>query len=450
MRPQTTYVESVDGYVAYQVFGEGPRDLLFVTNWSTNLDAMWDEPSLAHYFSRLGRLGRVICFDKRGTGVSDPVSLRSLPTLEQWMDDARLVLDAVGSKQAVVIGDTEGGPMAMLLAATYPARVRQLVLVNSYARWLRAPDYPIGMPESAHAILLERYSTWWGQDARMLEVTAPTIAHDPRWQEWFLRYQRLAMPPGASSTMYEWVTKLDVRAVLGAISVPTLVLQRTDNVHYRPDFGRYLAEHLPAATLHELPGADCYPFYTPQNDDVLREVAQFLSAAPSTSPEIPTQRELATVLFTDVVGSTDLAARLGDDRWLGLRAAHDEIVRRNLAAFRGREVATTGDGFLATFDGPARALLCAARIRDSMHLIGLEVRQGAHTGEIERVGDDIGGIAVHLAARVMALAGPSEILASGTVTDLVVGSGITFTDRGSHRLKGVPGSWKLYAVAGVP
>jgi class 3 adenylate cyclase len=306
------------------------------------------------------------------------------------------------------------------------------------------------MPERAHAVLLDRYATWWGRDARMLEVTAPTVAGDPRWQEWLLRYQRLAMPPGAAATMYEWVTTLDVRAVLGAISVPTLVLQRTHNVHYRPAFGRYLAEHLPAATLHELPGADCYPFYTPQNDDVLREVAQFLADAPSATGEIPTQRELATVLFTDVVGSTDLAARLGDDRWLGLRAAHDEIVRRNLAAFRGREVTTTGDGFLATFDGPARALLCAARIRDSMHLIGLEVRQGAHTGEIERVGDDIGGIAVHLAARVMALAGPSEILASATVTDLVVGSGITFTDRGSHHLKGVPGRWQLYAVAAVP
>jgi class 3 adenylate cyclase len=287
----------------------------------------------------------------------------------------------------------------------------------------------------------------------MLTVTAPTIADDPRWQEWFLRYQRLAMPPGAAAAMYEWVTQLDVRAVLGAISAPTLVLQRTDNVHYRPAFGRYLADHLPAATLRELSGADCYPFYTPQNDDVLREVAQFLADEPSAtsaSNGIATQRELATVLFTDVVGSTDLAARLGDDRWLGLRAAHDEIVRRNLAAFRGREVTTTGDGFLATFDGPARALACAARIRDALHLIGLEVRQGVHTGEIERIGDDIGGIAVHLAARVMGLAGPSEILASGTVTDLVVGSGITFTDHGRHHLKGVPGRWQLYAVTAVP
>jgi class 3 adenylate cyclase len=247
--------------------------------------------------------------------------------------------------------------------------------------------------------------------------------------------------------MYAWVTQLDVRSVLSTISAPTLVVQRTDNVHYRPSFGRYLAEHIPGATLVELRGADCYPFYSSESADVLHEIGRFLT---DESEELPSQRELATVLFTDVVGSTDLAAQLGDDRWLGLRGAHDEIVRRNLAAFRGREIATTGDGFLATFDGPARALLCAARIRDSVRSIGLEIRQGLHTGEIERLGRDIGGIAVHLAARIMSLAGPSEILVSGTVTDLVVGSGIGFADHGRHQLKGVPGTWPVYAVASLP
>jgi class 3 adenylate cyclase len=447
VRPDTTYVKSADGYVAYQVFGQGPRDLLFVTNWCTNLDVMWDEPALAHYLNRLGRMGRVICFDKRGTGVSDPVTLRSLPTLEQWMDDARVVLDAVGSQQVSVIGDTEGGPMAMLFAATYPARVRRLVLLNSFARWLRTSDYPIGMPSGAYAVLLARYEQWWGRDPQMLAVTAPSLVGDPRWEEWFVRYQRLSMPPGASTTMFTWVTQLDIRSVLSAISVPTLVVHRTDNVHYRPTFGRYLAEHIPGATMVELPGSDCYPFYTPESEDVLHEIGRFLTGE---SEELPSQRELATVLFTDVVGSTDLAARLGDDRWLGLRQAHDEIVRRNLAAFRGREIATTGDGFLATFDGPARALVCASRIRDAVRPIGLEVRQGLHTGEIELLERDIGGIAVHLAARIMSLAGPSEILVSGTVTDLVVGSGIGFADRGRHALKGVPGTWPVYAVASLP
>ena len=247
--------------------------------------------------------------------------------------------------------------------------------------------------------------------------------------------------------MYAWVTQLDVRSVLPTISAPTLVVQRTDNDHYRPALGRYLTEHIRDARLVELDGADCYPFYSPASEDVLREIGRFLTDEPA---ELPSRRELATVLFTDVVGSTDHAASLGDDRWLAVRGAHDEIVRRNLAAFRGREITTTGDGFLATFDGPARALACASRIRDAMPSIGLEVRQGLHTGEVELLDDDIGGIAVHLAARIMSLAGPSEILVSGTVTDLVVGSGIGFADRGRHALKGVPGLWPVYAVTSLP
>jgi class 3 adenylate cyclase len=445
--PPTRYARSNAGYVAYQTFGEGPRDLLFVANWCSNLDAMWEEPSLAHYFHRLGRVGRVICFDKRGSGVSDPVPLASLPTLEEWMDDARLVLDAVGSGQAAVIGDTEGGPMAMLLAATRPSRVSALVLVNTFARWRRAPDYPIGMPEDTVEKLLSLYEQHWGQNPDMLGLTAPTIANDPRLREWFVRYQRLSMPPGASTRMYGWVTQLDVRSVLPAISAPTLVIHRAANHHYRVAYGRYLAEHVPGARFVELPGADCFPFHTAESDRVLDEIHAFLTGVRE-SP--PSDRELSTVLFTDIVGSTDLAAQIGDARWLELRAAHNDVVRRNLLAFHGREINTTGDGFLATFDGPARAVHCAVRIRDAVRDLGLEIRAGLHTGEIEHRDHDIGGLGVHIAARVMGAAQPGEVLVSGTVADLVIGSGIVFRDRAATELKGVPGMWRMLEVTRLP
>ncbi len=433
--------------MAYQVFGEGPRDLLFITNWGNNLDAMWDEPSLAYFFQRLNRIGRLICFDKRGSGISDPVPLASLPTLEEWMDDARVALDAAGSEQAAIIGDTEGGPMAVLLAATFPDRVRALVLLNTFARWRRAPDYPIGMPDPTWEKLLAQYEQYWGQDPGMLALTAPSLASDATAGEWFIRYQRLSMPPGAAARMYRWVTQIDVRSVLPTISVPTLVLHRTENRHYRVAFGRYLAEHISEARFVELPGADCYPFHAGDSDSVLDEILEFLTGV---RQERPAERELATVLFTDIVGSTDLAAQMGDARWLELRAAHDEVVRRNLAAFRGQEITTTGDGFLATFDGPARAVQCAVRIRDAIRSLRMDIRAGLHTGEIERRNGDIGGIAVHLAARVMSVAGPGEVLVSGTLTDLIVGSGIGFEDRGVQELKGVPGAWHLYQVTSLP
>jgi class 3 adenylate cyclase len=447
MRPETKYVKTAGGYVAYQVFGEGPRDILWVTHWGTNLDAMWDEPALADFFHRLGSIGRVICFDKRGTGVSDPVPLAALPTLEEWMDDARCALDAAGSTRAAVIGDTEGGPMAMLFAATFPDRVGELVLLNTFPRGRRAADYPIGMPEPTWHKLIAQYEAYWGQRRGMLALTAPSLVGDERAEEWFLRYQRLSMPPGAATRMYTWVTQLDVRSVLASISAPTLVLHRQDNQHYRLAFGHYLAEHIRGARLVELPGADCYPFYTADSDAVIAELQDFLTGSRAAPRR---RRELATVLFTDIVGSTDLAARLGDARWLEVRWAHDEVVRRGLSAFRGREVKTTGDGFLATFDGPARAVQCADRIREAIRSLGLEVRAGLHTGEIVLLDGDVGGIAVHLAARIMALAGPSEILVSGTLSDLVVGSGIGFADQGTHELKGVPGTWRVYRVTSIP
>jgi class 3 adenylate cyclase/pimeloyl-ACP methyl ester carboxylesterase len=443
MRPETRYAKSGDGYVAYQVFGNPSRDILFVPSWATNLDAMWDEPSCAHYFERLSRIGRVICFDKRGSGVSDPVPLAALPALEEWMDDALLALDAAGSRQAAIVGDTEGGPMAMLLAATHPERVHGLVLVNSFARWARAADYPIGMPEATLEVLVSRYQEHWGQNADMLEMTAPSIAADPRMREWFTRFQRLAMPPGAATRMYRWVLNLDVRSVLPAISAPTRVLHRSGNRHYRLEFGRFLAEHIPEAQLIELPGADCFPFHTPPSDAVLDEIQEFLTGVRTGTTA---ERELATVVFTDIAGSTGLAAKIGDARWLALRAAHDALVRRNLAAFRGREIERTGDGFLATFDGPVRAVHFATRIRNEVRSLGLELRAGVHTGEVERRAAEIGGMAVNIASRVLAQARPREVLVTGTVTDLVIGSGIQFEDRGVTELKGVPGAWRLFQV----
>jgi class 3 adenylate cyclase/pimeloyl-ACP methyl ester carboxylesterase len=433
--------------VAYQVFGSGPLDLVFITNWVTNMDAMWDEPSVAAYMGRLGAFSRVIWYDKRGSGVSDPVPLASLPTIEQWSDDARTVMDAVGVDQVAIVGDTEGGPMAAMLAATHPERVRALVLVNSFARWRRAEDYPIGMPEETSEKLIERWEQHWGVTSEMLDLTAPSIANDPRFRSWWLRYSRLAMPRQAATTMYRWVTEIDVRSILPTIRVPTLVLHRTGNLHHRVAFGRYLADHIPDAKYVELPGADSFPFHAGDFTPLLNEVEEFLTGTRA-SP-LP-DRRLATMVFTDIVGSTRLAAERGDSAWIRLARSHDEIVREHLATYRGREIDHTGDGFVAIFDGPARAVTCAARMVDALRELGVTIRVGLHTGEIELVGDEIRGLAVHVAARVMAVAEKGGILVSATVKDLVLGSGIDFAERGTHRLKDVPGDWRLYEVVSTP
>lgn len=444
MRPETRYAKSPDGYVAYQVFGDAPRDILFVPSWATNLDAMWDEPSCAHYFERLSRFGRVICFDKRGTGVSDPVPLATLPTLEEWMDDALLALDAAGSRQASIIGDTEGGPMAMLLAATHPERMDRLVLVNTFARWSRAPDYPIGMPAETVERLLSRYEQHWGQDARMLEMTAPGIAADPRMREWFTRMQRLAMPPGAATRMYRWVLSLDVRSALPAISVPTQVLHRRDNRHYRFEFGRHLAEHIPGARFVELPGADCFPFHTPAGDAVLAEIQEFLTGVRT---DTPAERELSTVVFTDIVGSTRELAEVGDKRFKAVLDVHDRTTLSCAERFRGNVVRTTGDGALLTFDGPARALRFVLALRQELEMQGIDIRAGVHAGEIEVRGNDLTGLAVHIGARVMEACPPGQVVCSRTVKDLVAGAGLMFEDLGTRTLKGVPDDWQLFAVS---
>jgi class 3 adenylate cyclase len=447
VRPETRYAAGPEGYVAYQVFGSGPIDLVFMTNWATNVDAMWEEPSVASYMERLGSFCRVLWYDKRGTGVSDPVPLASLPTIEQWADDALTVMDVVGVEQAVLLGDTEGGPMAAMLAASHPERVQALVLVNSFARWRRADDYPIGMPDATTERMLTGWEQNWGVTSEILDLTAPSVANDLRFRSWWLRYSRLAMPRAASTTMFRWVTDADIRSVLPTIRVPTLVLHRRGNRHHRVAFGRYLADHIPDATYVELPGADSFPFHAGDPTQLLDEVEVFLTGTKA-SPLL--DRRLATMLFTDVVGSTRIVAERGDSAWVSLLRSHDEIVRAHLRTYRGDEVDHTGDGFLAVFDGPARAVTCAVRMTEALRELGVTVRIGLHTGEIELEGEAVRGLAVHIAARVMSTAESGGILASATVKDLVLGSGIEFADRGTHELKDVPGEWQLFEVVSAP
>jgi class 3 adenylate cyclase/pimeloyl-ACP methyl ester carboxylesterase len=403
-----------------------------------------EEPALAHDFERLASFARLIVFDKRGTGISDPVLLERLPTLEHWMDDARVVLDAAGCEQAAVIGDTEGGPMAMLLTAAHPGRVAALVLLNSLARIARATDYRIGLTEGTRRRLVEGWRREWGT-GRMLELTAPSIADDSRQRRWFGRYQRLSMAPQQAEHAYRWVLEVDVRSVLGSIQAPTLVVQRLDNRYYRPAYGRHLAAHIPGARLVELPGADVYPFHV-DGEPVLAEIETFITGA---RPAPLTSRVLATVLFTDIVDSTGHATRLGDERWSALRTAHQDLVRERLGYHGGREIDTTGDGFVAIFDGPGRALRCAVAVVDQVRGLGIEIRAGAHTGEIDRAGDEISGIAVHIAARVVSAASPSTVWVTGTVRELVIGSGIEFASRGERDLRGVPGRWPLHEVVEI-
>jgi class 3 adenylate cyclase len=434
----TRYVRAPGGYIGYQVFGRGPRELLFITNWETNVDVMWEEPALARHLNRLGELARVAVFDKRGSGISDPVPLEAPTSLEAWLDDARVVADAARFGRAVILGDTEGGPMAVLFAATYPERTAALILVNTFARLLRSEDYPIGIPPRVATALAERYEETWGT-GDVVELTAPGVAGDAAFRQWMGRYERLSMPRRASRIMFDWVQRFDVRAILPNIQAPTLVIQRHANRYYRAVYGQYLAREIPHATYAELPGADAHPFYA-NSSDVLDEIETFVTG---TRPPALSDRRLATVLFTDIVDSTGHAARLGDSRWRELLAAHHALVRRELGRHAGREIDTTGDGFLAIFDGPTRAVLCALAIVDAAPDLGIDVRAAVHTGEIELVGENVAGIAVHIAARVLAAAGPHVVLTTSTVRDLAVGSPIVFEPRGTHELRGVPGEWQL-------
>ncbi len=439
MPPQIRYARSGDVHIAYQVTGDGPLDLVFVPGFISHLEHAWEELGLARFFHRLETFARLIRFDKRGTGLSDRVADTS--TLEERIDDVRAVMDAVGTERAALFGISEGGPMAILFAATHPERTRSLVVYGSYARRAWAPDFPLGRTEAEFEQLIDLIEREWGGPAA-IELWAPSAAADDHFKQWWAKSLRLAASPGAAAAIARMTRDIDVRHVLPAIRVPTLILHRTGGRINRLEHARYLAERIPAARLVELAGTDHVP-WVGDADALLDEVQEFLTGV-RRGPEV--DRVLATVVLTDIVGATECAAARGDRRWRDLLETHHALVRRELTRFRGREVDTAGDGFLATFDGPARAVHCACAIADGVRSRGLQIRAGLHTGECEVMGEKIGGLAVHIGARVAAVAAPGEILVSHTVKDLVAGSGLRFEDRGMHTLKGVPGEWRLYAV----
>ena len=437
--PKTQYTKSGDVHIAYQVTGTGPLDLVFVPGFVSHLEYQWEYPESARFFERLASFSRLIRFDKRGTGLSDRFA--AIPSLEQRMDDVRAVMDAVGSERAALFGISEGGPMSLLFAATYPARTSALAIYGSYARRSWAPDHPCGRSAEEMARVLEVMEREWGGPVGM-EMWAPSVAGDERFRHWWANYLRLGASPGAAVTVMRMNMEIDVRHVLPSVRVPTLIVHRTGDRLTSIEQGRYLAEHIPGARLAELSGDDHMPFL--YADQIIDEVEEFLTGTRRHVAE--TDRVLATVLFTDIAGSTERAATLGDRRWRDVLAGYYATARRELARFRGREVDTAGDGFFAAFDGPARAVRCAEAICAGVRSLGVEVRAGLHTGECEVIGDKVGGIAVHIGFRVAALARPGEVLVSNTVKDLVAGSGLTFAERGVHTLRGVPGEWSLFAL----
>lgn len=434
------YAKSGDLHIAHRTLGTGPIDLVVVPQWFSNVEMERDVLPLARFDDRLASFGRVILFDKRGVGLSDPVPTTNFPPIEEWMDDLRVVMDAVGSERAAIIASMAGGFMASLFAATYPDRTTALVLVDAFPRIIRTTDYPWGMDPDGLASQIHAIESGWGEGT-MLGLFAPDHEDDVTLRASWGRYERNSVSPGTAVAMVRMMAEIDIRPVLAAIRVPTLAIAR-ESGSLSPDHGRYFADHIPGAKFVKVPGRNNL-IWSGDQEAVIGEIQQFITGVrPAPEPE----RVLATIMFTDIVGSTDLAARIGDARWRDLLAEHNRMVRDQLDRFRGRDVKTTGDGFLAIFDGPARAIRCGEAISAAVHALDISVRAGIHTGEVELMEHDLGGIAVHIGARVSAKAGADEILVSSTVKDLVVGSGIAFEDRGSYTLKGVPGQWQLFAV----
>ena len=434
--PRVRYAKSGGLNIAYQVLGDGPIDLVHVPPFISNLELQWEDPAYARYMRRLASFSRLIMFDKRGTGLSDRVDVASL---DDRMDDVRAVMDAAGSDRAVVFGSSEGGALAILFSVTYPERVSALVLYGAYPRMSWAPDYPSGV-ESSEEVLRD-FEDQWGQvgGGLPLPVLDPGRGDDPGSLEMAARSDRLSASPGAAATILRMILSIDVRDLLPAVRVPTLVVYRTADIAHA-EGSRYLGAHIPDAKTVELPGDTYFPYLGDQ-DAVLGEIEEFVTGV---RPPPVHDRVLATVLFTDIVGSTQTAAEVGDQRWLELLEDHEMISAREIQRQRGRLIKSTGDGVLATFDGPARAVRCACAIRDGLQTSEIKIRAGVHTGEIELLDDDIGGLAVHIGQRVSSLAASGEVLVSRTVVDLVAGSGITFTDHRVHDLKGVPEPWHIY------
>jgi len=441
MTPKIRYAKSGDVNIAYTVTGEGPLDLVFVPGWVSHVEALWELPLTAQFFERLSSFARLILFDKRGTGLSDRVPVKELPTLEERMDDVRAVMDAVGSERAVIFGLSEGGPMALLFAATYPERTSALALFGTFAK----PDFVQNMMGQLDVDFRQFEKTLeekWAEGWPGLEIWAPSIASIDGAQEAWARGMRAGASPAAAIALIRMVGSIDVRDILSSIHVPTVIMHREGDRAVGIGCAREMAELMPEAKLVEFPGEDHVP-WVGDTESVIGEVEELVTGA---RQDPITDRVLATVLFTDIVASTERAVEMGDRSWGELLAQHHSLVRRELDRFRGCEVDTAGDGFFVTFDGPARGIQCAKRIRDAVRPLGIEIRAGLHTGECECSGEKVAGIAVHIGSRVMSSASAGEVVVSGTTHDLVVGSGLEFDDRDVHALKGVPGEWRLFSV----
>lgn len=437
--PETRYARSGEVNVAYQVLGDGPLTLVLIPGFSNNLEYFWEEPHLARYMRRLAAFSRLVVFDPRGMGMSD--RLAGVRTLEERMDDLRAVMDAAGIEQAAIWAQAEAAAMSIAFATTYPDRTRALVLYGGFARFLRDVDYPFGWPPDALDRAVQATQDTWGK-GYVYGSFFPDLASDPSWQQYFARFERQSATPGVAAANMRMMAAIDVRDLLPAVRVPTLLLHHIANPAIGIEHSRYMAAVIPDAKLIELPGHHVGAYYDDETDEP-ELVEEFLTGSRTFHDA---DRVLATVLFTDIVGSTEQAAELGDARWRELLVRHDALVRTLVERHRGRVIKSTGDGALATFDGPARAIRSARELTGALQALGIAIRSGVHTGEIELVGDDIAGITVHTAARVAALAGPNETLVSRTVVDLTAGSNIRFNDRGEHTLKGLPTPWRLYVA----
>jgi class 3 adenylate cyclase len=445
MAPETRYAESPDGLIAYQVIGDGPIDLLYLSGATSHVDVRWEWEGAAHFLNKLASFSRLILFDRRGTGASDPISGGGTPTWEEWAEDLGIVLDAADSEQAAIFATLDGGPMAMVFAASHPDRTRALILSNTGAKLVRGDDYPIGLTTAEYKNLIKLLETRWGTE-ELAALNSPSQVQDPDFLRWFAKFMRASATPRATAANAVALVDYDVRGALGLIQAPTLVMHRRDYLIFPIEIGRYVAEHISGATFVELDGADSGLSWGPDVDFVLETIEEFLTG---TRPVAEPDRVLATVLFTDIVGSTGHASQMGDRRWNALLDKHDALVKKEVERNRGRLLKNTGDGILATFDAPGRAIRTAISLRDGVRELGLETYIGLHTGEVELRGEDVGGIAVTIAARVLEeakLAKPGDILVSGSIPPLVAGSGIEFDSVGGRELKGIPGEWVLFAV----